>query len=100
MIDPVAALKALGAHGSTAAVPILAGYLLFVPSDEYDRHVAESERTYILDVVDKARREPDGAFKDSLCRTLDEALSRLCAVSRDDALCVDRAMLRERAGCQ
>lgn len=100
MIDVGTALKALGAHGGTAAAPLLVGYMLFTPSDDFDRHVAESERTYILDVVEKARGEPPGAFKDSLCRTLDEALGRLCAASRDDALCLDRAMLRERAGCE
>lgn len=99
MIDFAAVAKAVGVGGSSTATAVLASYLLFVPEKEYDRHVAESERTFILDVVEKARSEPAGPYKDSLCRTLDEAIGRLCAAARDDALCVDRAMLRERAGC-
>jgi hypothetical protein len=99
MIDPMAIAKALGAPAGAAAVPLVAMYALFTPADEYSRHVAESERGYILDIVEKARGEPNGGFKDSLCRTLDEAIARLCASAPDDALCMDRKALRERAGC-
>jgi hypothetical protein len=99
MIDLSAVAKVFGPSAGAAALPIVAMYALFTPSDEYDRHVAESNRTYILDVVDKARAEPPGAFKDSLCRTLEEAIAELCASAPDDSLCVDRAMYLERAGC-
>ena len=99
MIDLTAVAKAVGAPLGAAAVPIVAMYQWATPITEHNRLVAESNRSYILDVVEKARNEPAGAFKDSLCKTLDEAIAELCASAKDDALCLDRAMLRERAGC-
>ena len=99
MMDLATLGKLIGDRGATALAPLALGYMLFVPGDEYNRHVAESERGYILEVVEKAREVPDGDYKSSLCRTLEDAIGRLCASAPDDALCMDRKALRERAGC-
>lgn len=100
-IDPVSALKALGAHGTTAAVPLVAMYALFVPSDQFHRHVAEATRPFIFDTVERAGKAEQGSdYHRSLCRTLEAAIAELCADAPDDAICLDREIHLERAGCR
>jgi hypothetical protein len=99
MLDLASLAKVVGAPLGAAAVPIIAMYQWATPITEHNRLVAESQRGYILDVVEKARTVDPGEFKDSLCRTLEQSLAELCAVAETDALCVDRAMYLERAGC-
>ena len=99
MIDVMSLLKSAGGPVGAAAVPLVAMYALFTPIDEHNQLVAKSDRSYILDLVEKARAEPDGAFKDSMCKSLHEAVAELCAVAEKDAICVDRQMWYERAGC-
>ena len=99
MIDVSALAKLAGTGATSVMATVGASYLLFTPQDDFNQHVAKSERGYILEVVEQARREPPGAFKDSLCKTLSEAIAELCASAKDDAICVDRAMWIERAGC-
>lgn len=97
-IDPVALAKALGGHGSAAAVPILAGILLFTPQEDFNRHVAESRTGTILDLVDRAQRA-DGDFRAVLCRTLRQELAQVCQDAPESAVCEDRLMYLEQAGC-
>lgn len=94
-------IKAIGGGGATgAAVPLLVMYTQFTPSSDYMQHVAESQRGYILDVVAQAAAEPPGPFKQSLCRTLEEAIASLCAdTGGADSICLDRGVYYERAGC-
>lgn len=103
MIDVLSLVKGFAAGGSGALLPVVWVYQYvvpgFVPSEEYHRHVAESNRGYVLDVVEQARNESDGPFKDSLCRALTEAISQLCADSPNDSICVDRMLYLDRAGC-
>ena len=99
MIDLSSVAKALGPSAGAAALPLVAMYTLFTPLDEHNQLVAKSDRGYILELVERAKNEPQGAFKDSMCKSLHEALAELCAAAKDDAICVDRAMWIERAGC-
>ena len=77
----------------------MAMYALFTPIDQHLAVTAQINRGYILDVVEKLRTMEDGEFKDSLCRSLHESIAELCASAPEDAICVDRAMWIERAGC-
>lgn len=99
MIDP-ATVKLVGASGGSTAVAILAGVMLFTPADEFHRHVAESNRGFILDQVERARTLEPGDYKDSICRTIESAIADLCASAPTDAICTDREMHLERAGCR
>jgi hypothetical protein len=99
MIDISAVAKALGPSAGAAALPLVAMYALFTPLDEHNQLVAKSDRGYILELVDRARSEQPGPFKDSMCKSLFEAIAELCAAAKDDAICTDRAMWIERAGC-
>ena len=98
MIDPktiasiIAAITAL--VGGSIAVEDR-----YVDEPTYARHVAENERGFILDLVGKASAVEPGAYKDTLCRSLEEALGRLCDVAPDDSICMDREAFREQAGC-
>lgn len=99
MID-MAALKALGAHGATGAIPVVLMFSLFTPQDSFHRHVAEAARPFILETVERAADEPPGDYKDSLCKTLEQAIAELCADAPDDAICQDREVHLKRAGCR
>jgi len=91
--------KLAGSGGLGAALPIVLMYSQFTPIASHNELVAKSDRSYILELVDKARAEPAGAFKDTICKSLHEAVAELCAAAHDDAICVDRQMWFERAGC-
>ena len=99
VVDPVAVIKALGDRGAVAAVPILMMYSMFTPADDYNRHVAENRIGTIIDLVADAESTPDGAFHDTLCRTLERELAALCLDSEGHPFCEDRLMLLEKAGC-
>jgi hypothetical protein len=100
-IDPIALVKGLGSHGATAAVPLVAMYALFTPSDQFNRHVAEASRPFIFDTVERAQEaEPGSDYHRSLCRTLEQSIASLCADAPDDAICLDREIHLERAGCR
>ena len=92
--------------GGGAAIPIVVMFAMFTPADQMDdheadfnRHVADSARGYILDTVERAANTEPGDYKASLCRTLEEAMAELCSAAPQDSICVDRAMYFERAGC-
>ena len=99
MIDIVATLKALGAHGSTAAVPLIATYALFTPADTYNRHVAEERTAIVQNLMETLRTEPAGPYRDTLCRTLQSTLTQICLDSPQHPFCIDRAVLMSKAGC-
>ena len=100
-IDPIPVLKALGSHGATAAVPLVAMYALFTPQDSFNRHVAEATRPFVFDTVERAQAaEPGSEYHRSLCRTLEQAIAELCADAPDDAICMDREIHLQRAGCR
>lgn len=101
MIDAIpSVVKALGAHGSTAAVPILAGLMLFTPAEDYARHVAEERTSVVQNLMQTLKGEPPGAYRDTLCRTLEATLAQICLDSPGHPFCLDRAVLTARAGCQ
>lgn len=100
MIDVGSALKALGAHGSTAAVPVLIGYMVFTPAEQYDRHVAEERTSTVQSLIETLRNEPAGAYRDTLCRTLESTLAQICLDSPEHPFCIDRAVLLAKAGCR
>lgn len=85
--------------GGGAAIPMAVMFLAFTPEEDFNRHVADSNRGYILDTVERARNTEPGDYKTSLCRTLEEAVAELCSVAAQDSICIDRAMYFERAGC-
>ena len=100
MIYPIALHKGFGGGSAAAAVPIVAMFYWATPLDTYNRHVAENERGFVLDLVGKASAVEPGPYKTSLCDALEQALSRLCAsAGKDDSICADREMFREQAGC-
>lgn len=98
-VDLSALAKLLGPAAGSAAVPVVVMFALFVPEDEYLRHVADSKSGVILELVDRARAEPDPMYRDSLCRALQEQIGELCASAPDHSLCQDRRLHLERAGC-
>lgn len=99
MVLDMSLLKLIAGHGSAMAIPLVAMYSLFTPIADHNALAAKSDRGYIMDLVEKARAEPPGGFKDSMCRSLHEAIAELCAAAPSDAICVDRAMWSQRAGC-
>lgn len=99
-MDISALVKSFGSHGVTAGLPVVLMFSLFTPEDEYLRHVAESQRGFIFDQIERARVEGTGPYKDSICRSLEETISALCAESPEDSVCEDRVMLLEQAGCR
>ena len=94
-----ATIKALVGGGGGAVIPIVMMYGFFTQEDDFARHVAESNRGFILDTVARAQAEEPGDYKDSLCRSLQEAISELCASSPQDSMCLDRQTLLEKATC-
>jgi len=101
VIDPVPVLKALGSHGATAAVPLVAMYTLFTPAGQFYRHVAEATRPFVFDTVERAQAAAPGSdYHRSLCRTLEQSIAELCADAPDDAICMDRDIHLQRAGCR
>lgn len=56
-------------------------------------------RTLIQNTVTTAAEVEPGEYKQSLCRQLAQAVSELCAINSEEAMCVDRAILERRAGC-
>jgi len=99
MIDPIALAKGFAGGGAAALTPIVVMYYWAVPVETYNRHVAENERGFVLDVVGKAAAVEPGPYKDTLCRTLEEAIGRLCSAQPSDSICMDREAFREQAGC-
>lgn len=99
MFDPTAIFKMLGTGGAGAAIPIVVMYGFFTQEDDFNRHVADSARGFILDTIERAVVTEPGEYKDSLCRTLQESISELCSAAPEDSICVDRAIYFERAGC-
>ena len=97
MLDTILKIAGGGTTGTAAAIAI--SYTLFTPHAQFAEHVAKSERGFILETVDRAREQPPGDYKDSLCKTLRESLAELCAAAPTDAICVDRATYLKQAGC-
>ena len=102
MID-VAVLKAVGAGAVALIAGVGAVYSQFTPRADFDAYTAaeaaSDNRALILSTVKDAAAEPAGAYKDSLCRGLDEAIDELCSIEPEGAICMDRAVYREKAGC-
>lgn len=98
MIDPSLIAKLAGG-GSAVAVPIVLMYSFFTPKDEYIRHVADSQSGFILQLVNDARSQPPGPYKDSLCRALHGEIGSLCQYAPQHSICIDRQQYIEAAGC-
>ena len=110
MID-AALLKSLAGSVTGGASVLMVGALMMFPSkDELVRHEGEfhayqtsqdakDARQLALDTVERAAAEQPGEYKQSLCRNLTQALAELCAAAPEDAVCMDRAILRKKAGC-
>ena len=99
MIALDAVVKIVGGSTGGASVALLATYALFTPIEEHNQLVAKSDRGYILELVERARAEQPGPFKETMCKSLHEAIAELCAVAPDDAICLDRKDWIARAGC-
>ena len=110
MIIDAALLKAVGGGATGTALAIVVGLNIFPTKEVYQAHEAEFHayaatqqasdlRRQISDTVERASKEPDGEYKTSLCKALEQAISELCEIAEKDAMCVDRAVYRKRAGC-
>jgi hypothetical protein len=98
MID-AATLKALGGGAGGALLPLVVMYQWAVPSSQFNRHVAEERTSTVQNLVDTLRNEPAGAYRNTLCKTLEATLAQICLDSPEHPFCIDRAVLMAKAGC-
>lgn len=99
MIGADAVVKILGGSTGGAATALVATYALFTPQTTYDRHVAEERTASVQNLIETLSREPAGAYRDTLCRTLESTLAQICLDSPDHPFCIDRMVLMSKAGC-
>ena len=92
-------LKLAGYAAGAAVSAIGWAYGNFTPKADYARHVAEERTTTVQNLVSELQKEPDGAYHDTLCRTLEQTLAAICLDSPDHPFCLDRMVLMAKAGC-
>lgn len=98
-MDIISILKLIGTSGAGATLPVIVMFAYFTPKDEYVRHVADSQSGFILQLVNDARSQPPGPYKDSLCRALHAEIGSLCQYAPNHSICLDRLSYIEAAGC-
>lgn len=99
MISLDAVAKIAGGSTGGAAVSLVATYALFTPAEQYNRHVAEERTGQVQQLVQALRDEPAGAYRDTLCKTLEATLAQICLDSPGHPFCIDRMVLMQKAGC-
>jgi hypothetical protein len=99
MISLDAITKIAGGSTGGASLALIATYALFTPQETYNRHVAEERTSTVQNLLEALRTEPPGAYRDTLCRTLESTLTAICLDSPEHPFCQDRKVLMAKAGC-
>lgn len=66
---------------------------------EFYRYTAEARIRTVTDLLRDLRSTPSGRLRDTLCEALVVELATICNDSPSHPFCLDRAEIREDAGC-
>lgn len=91
-------IKALVILATAIAGGVFGAEARYTPTADFYRHVADSKTGIILELVSRAGNA-DGAYKETLCRTLVQELNGICVDSPEHPMCVDRSEYIKQAGC-
>jgi hypothetical protein len=100
MISLDAITKIAGGSTGGASLALVASYALFVPEQQFARHVAEERTATVQTLIETLVKEPEGAYHGTLCRTLEQTLAAICLDSPSHPFCADRMVLLDKAGCK